>query len=124
MHVIAIVNQKGGCGKTTTAINLAATLGRQDKRVLLIDMDSQGHASLGLGVPGNESPGLYEVFNGECALTEVIQVGAATGVDLVPGTISLAATDKLLADHPQRDRQLLECWTRTARALVRRAICS
>lgn len=109
MHVIAIVNQKGGCGKTTTAINLAATLGRQDKRVLLIDMDSQGHASLGLGVPGNESPGLYEVFNGECAITDVIQVGAATGVDLVPGTISLAATDKLLADHPQRDRQLLEC---------------
>ena len=106
MHIIAIVNQKGGCGKTTTAINLSAVLGQQDARVLLIDMDPQGHASLGLGVAGAELAGLYEVLKGDCRLDEVIQSGVTPGVDLVPGNISLAAAEHLLADQPDRDRQL------------------
>ena len=65
MHIIAIVNQKGGCGKTTTAINLSAVLGQQDARVLLVDMDPQGHASLGLGVAGAELASLHELLKGE-----------------------------------------------------------
>jgi chromosome partitioning protein len=106
MHIIAIVNQKGGCGKTTTAINLAAVLGQQDTRVLLIDMDPQGHASLGLGVAGAELAGLYELLKGDRRLDEVIQSGVTRGVDLIPGNISLAAAEHLLADQPDRDRQL------------------
>ena len=108
MHIIAIVNQKGGCGKTTTAINLSAALGQHCARVLLIDMDPQGHASMGLGVAGVELAGLYEVFKGEHRLDEVIQYGVTRGVDLVPGNISLAAAEHLLADQPERDRQLLQ----------------
>jgi len=106
MHIIAIVNQKGGCGKTTTAINLAAALGQQDTRVLLVDMDPQGHASLGLGVAGTELAGLYELLQGECQLGDIIQSGVTRGVDLIPGNISLAAAEHLLAERPDRDRQL------------------
>jgi chromosome partitioning protein len=106
MHIIAIVNQKGGCGKTTTAINLSAALGQQDARVLLIDMDPQGHASLGLGVAGAELAGLYELLKGEYRLDEIIQLGVTRGVDLIPGNISLAAAEHLLAEQPDRDRQL------------------
>ncbi len=106
MHIIAIVNQKGGCGKTTTAINLSAVLGQQGARVLLIDMDPQGHASLGLGVAGAELAGLYELLKGDHRLDEVIQSGVSRGVDLIPGNISLAAAEHLLAGQPDRDRQL------------------
>ena len=106
MHTIAIVNQKGGCGKTTTAINLSAALGQQGARVLLIDMDPQGHASLGLGVAGADLASLYELLKGEHRLDEVIQSGVTRGVDLIPGNISLAAAEHLLADQPDRDRQL------------------
>ena len=106
MKVIAIVNQKGGCGKTTTAINLSAALGEAGVRVLLVDMDPQGHASLGPGTVVDDSPGLYEVFKGGTKLPSVIRRKVAPGLDLVPGTISLAAAEHLLADRKVRAHAL------------------
>ena len=106
MKIIAIANQKGGCGKTTTAINLAAGLGEKGHRTLLVDADPQGHASLGLGQRRQEEPGLYEVFSLDFPLSQAIIHNACEGVDLVPATISLAAVEHVLADMPQRERQL------------------
>ncbi len=106
MTIIAIANQKGGCGKTTTAINLSACLGRRNQKILLVDMDPQGHASLGLGQHCEDIPGLYEVFMMEEQLDDVIVSDAAVNVDLVPATISLAAVEHLLSDAPHREKQL------------------
>jgi len=108
MITIAIANQKGGCGKTTTAINLAASLGQQhQQRVLLIDMDPQGHASLGLGLECTERTGLYEVLLCEEDINDVITPTAIKGVDLIAATISLAAVEQLLANISKKDLQLL-----------------
>ncbi len=106
MKIIAIANQKGGCGKTTTAINLAACLGKKEKRVLLLDLDPQGHSSLGFGVFSEDARDLYDVFTGEVRLEEIILPGVFAGVDVVPATMTLAAAEHLPVRSDERDRQL------------------
>ena len=106
MKIIAIANRKGGCGKTTTAINLAACLGKKEQRVLLLDLDPQGHSSLGFGVFNEHARDLYDVFTGEVKLEEIILPGVFTGVDVVPATMTLAAAEHLPVRSDERDRQL------------------
>ncbi|MCH2171674.1 AAA family ATPase [Myxococcota bacterium] len=100
MRVIAIVNQKGGCGKTTTTINLAGCLAIQGSRVLVLDLDPQAHATLGLGVdPESVEESLYEVLaepGGTDSLPRVI-VEAQPGLEVAPSGIVLSALEQKLA---------------------------
>ena len=89
MRVLAFVNQKGGCGKTTTAVHLAAALSMKGQRVLLVDLDPQAHATLSLGVDVGESPSMIEVFSDEETL-ERVTVAAPGGFHLAPAAESLA----------------------------------
>jgi chromosome partitioning protein len=92
MHVVAILNQKGGSGKTTTAVNLAAALGELGRRVLLVDLDPQASASRWLAVDDSVG-GLYDVVVQRAPLEPHIRPTAVTGVDLVPARQDLAAAE-------------------------------
>lgn len=108
MRIISIVNQKGGCGKTTTAINLAACLAMKERRVLLLDLDPQGHSSLGLGHrPEEASPNLYDVLCGETSLNEVLIPEIQTGLTIAPANLLLSAAEQYLTGGNDRERRLL-----------------
>ena len=116
MRTIAVVNQKGGCGKSITSINLSAFLAQAGRRVLLVDMDPQGHSTLGLS-PGQVAPTrtMYDVFRAtqggpRMSLTDVIrQVG--DNFDLAPSDIRLSAIPETLAGVPGRERILAHALT-------------
>ncbi len=97
MRAIAIINQKGGVGKTTTAVNLSAALAKTGQRVCLIDMDPQAHATLHLGVtPSSEHPSIYDVLTGRAKLADARQI-VGENLSVVGSHIDLAAAEVELA---------------------------
>lgn len=105
--VLAIANQKGGVGKTTTAINLAASLAATKKAVLLIDLDPQGNTTMGSGVSKHQLElSSYDVLMGECEIDEAIHYGTDAGYDLLAANADLTGAEVGLLQLTNRERRL------------------
>jgi len=111
-RILAVVNQKGGVGKTTTSVNLAAALAHAGHRTLLVDLDPQGNATMGSGINKmTVDASTYEVLMGEKEITEVIIPSAESGYDLLPGNSDLTGAEVALLEELAREvrlRQALE----------------
>jgi chromosome partitioning protein len=107
-RTICIANQKGGVGKTTTSVNLAAGLAELGRQVLIVDMDPQGNASSGLGVKRyeNQENNIYQVLIGEKPMAEAIQATQVPNLSIIPANPDLVGAEIELVDMPQREYRL------------------
>ncbi len=109
-RIISIASQKGGVGKTTTAINLGACLAQESKRVLIVDIDPQGNATSGLGVNGNDQRNTtYEVLIGQCEVQQAIMPTALATLDLLPAGQRLSGAEVELVGMMARETRLKTC---------------
>ena len=114
-RIIAIANQKGGVGKTTTTINLAAALVESDLRVLVIDLDPQGNASTGLGIDSADRDlTTYDLLIGEAPLSEVIRTTEIEDLCIIPATVDLSSADIELIANERRSFLLHDALRQTA----------
>lgn len=102
--IIAIANQKGGVGKTTTSINLSAALAENGKRILVIDSDPQGNTTSGFGIEKNElENSIYELLLGDCSVEECVIKRENTRLSILPANVNLAAAEVELIDAPSKE---------------------
>ena len=104
--VYAIANQKGGVGKTTTAVNVAACIAEAGISALLVDVDTQGNATVGLGASREEGPGLYDVLAGDLPAADAVRPTAVEGLSLLSSTPDLAGATMELPRLPGSERRL------------------
>ena len=108
MKIVAIANQKGGVGKTTTAVNLGAALAESGKRILLVDLDPQANATSSFGLQGVEDISLYEPLIGEASITEKILPTRREGLFIVPADLDMAGAEVEIARMPNHLTRLAE----------------
>jgi chromosome partitioning protein len=107
--IYAVANQKGGVGKTTTAVNVAACIAEAGYTTLIVDVDPQANATVGLGIPRTKAPGLYEVLTGEASVEEAITDSAVAGLQALPAGAGLAGANVELPRMEGFEYRLRDC---------------